>query len=292
VRPKTESRVGLCSIHLRPYTLYHIPCTLNLGFMKKVNLDQMDNLAGRRIKTGETFCFRCHPQISCFNRCCRNINLFLYPYDVVRLKQCLGLTSNQFLDDYVDVVLRPSSFFPEVLLRMTPTPENHCPFMTDAGCRVYADRPDTCRTFPVEQGIVHDAGSQKDTPVYFFRPPNFCRGPDEDEEWTIAEWSQDQEAQIYHQMTARWAQVKRLFQEDPWGLEGPEGAKAKMAFMATYNLDHFRDFIFQSSFLRRYRVKSALLKKLKTDDVRLLKFGFEWVKFFVWGIKSKNIRLR
>jgi hypothetical protein len=38
--------------------------------------------------------------------------------------------------------------------------------------------------------------------------------------------------------------------------------------------------------------KSAIFKKLKTDDVQLLKFGFEWVKVFVWGLKSKQIRLR
>jgi hypothetical protein len=93
-------------------------------------------------------------------------------------------------------------------------------------------------------------------------------------------------------MTMRWAGVKRLFQDDPWGLEGPEGSKARMAFMATYNVDRFRDFIFQSSFLKRYQIKSVLLKKLKTDDVQLLKFGFEWVKLFVFGFKSKNIRLR
>jgi len=65
-----------------------------------------------------------------------------------------------------------------------------------------------------------------------------------------------------------------------------------MAFMATYNIDRFRDFVFQSSFLKRYKIKSVLLKKLKTDDVHLLKFGFEWVKVFVWGMPSKVIRLR
>jgi hypothetical protein len=63
-----------------------------------------------------------------------------------------------------------------------------------------------------------------------------------------------------------------------------------MAFMATYNIDRLRDFVFQSSFLKRYKIKSALLKKLKTDDVQLLKFGFEWIKVFVWGLKSKDIR--
>ena len=29
-----------------------------------------------------------------------------------------------------------------------------------------------------------------------------------------------------------------------------------------------------------------------TEIVHLLTFGFEWIKLFVWGIKSKNIRLR
>jgi hypothetical protein len=90
-------------------------------------------------------------------------------------------------------------------------------------------------------------------------------------------------------MTGRWAEVKRLFQADPWGSEGPEGQKGKMAFMATYNIDRFSDFVFNSSFLKRYKVKSVLLKKMKADDTQLLMFGFEWVKFFVWGIRTKNI---
>ena len=93
-------------------------------------------------------------------------------------------------------------------------------------------------------------------------------------------------------MTIRWARLKLLFQRDPWGFEGPEGPKAKMAFMAAYNIDRFRDFVFQSSILKRYKIKSAILKKLKADDVQLLKFGFEWVKVFVWGMKSKDIRRR
>ena len=86
--------------------------------------------------------------------------------------------------------------------------------------------------------------------------------------------------------------LKGLFQKDPWGFEGPEGPKAKMAFMATYDIDRFRDFVFQSSFLKRYQTNSTLRKKLKSDDVTLMKFGFEWVKVFIWGMQSKDIRLR
>jgi hypothetical protein len=260
--------------------------------MKHVDEDQISKLPGVRITQNDTFCFRCHPEVDCFNRCCRNLNLFLYPYDVIRLKTSLGLSSDEFLDRYVDVVLRPANFFPDVLLHMAENLEKTCPFLIESGCRVYPDRPDTCRTFPIEQGMLYDADRKKETSVHFFRPPDFCHGQYEKKEWTIPEWTRDQEAELYHQMTIRWASLKRLFQNDPWGFEGPEGPKAKMAFMATYNIDRFRDFVFQSSFLKRYRIKSAILKKLKTDDVQLLKFGFEWIKVFVWGLKSKQIRLR
>jgi len=117
-------------------------------------------------------------------------------------------------------------------------------------------------------------------------------GPQESQLWTIDSWVRDQEAQLYHQMTLRWAEVRRLFQNDPWGVEGPQGAKARMAFMAAYNLDRFRDFLFDSSFFKRYHVKPDLKQKLRVNDQALLLFGFEWIKFFVWGIHSHQIRVR
>ena len=89
--------------------------------MKKIETDKIDQLKGTRIKEDDTFSFRCHKDLGCFNKCCRNLNLFLYPYDVVRLKNCLGVSSDIFLDKYVDVVLRPASFFPDILLKMSET---------------------------------------------------------------------------------------------------------------------------------------------------------------------------
>ena len=260
--------------------------------MKYIDIDNLDQLPGKRLATGDKFSFHCHPQIACFNLCCRNLNLFLYPYDVVRLKNQLNLTSDQFLDKYVDIVLRDSNFFPEVLLAMSENKERTCPFLSDSGCKVYQDRPDTCRTFPVEQGALHDVGSDTTRLVHFFRPPDFCEGQHENKLWTTESWSRDQDAVIYNEMTLRWSELKRLFQKNPWGREGPEGPKAKMAFMAIYNIDRFRDFLLNSTFLKRYKVKSAILKKIRSDDVALMKLGFEWVKLFVWGIQTKTFKLK
>lgn len=260
--------------------------------MKYIDSDDLKKLPGRRLKSDDTFLFRCHPNIECFNLCCRNLNLFLYPYDIIRLKKRLGISSAAFLDKHVDVVMRPSSFFPEVLLRMSENKEKTCPFLDESGCSVYPDRPDTCRSFPVEQGVLYDAESGNTKPMHFFRPPDFCLGRHEKTVWTIQSWVNDQEAVLYHKMTARWADLKRRFQTDPWGDQGPEGPKAKMAFMATYNIDAFRDFLFSSTFLKRYKVKSALTKKIRTDDVELMTFGFEWVKFYIWGIRTNCFKPR
>jgi Fe-S-cluster containining protein len=260
--------------------------------MKSIDLDQLDEIPGRRLEPDETFSFRCHRQIACFNRCCRNLNLFLYPYDVLRLKNALGVSSDQFLDRYVDVVLRSDNFFPEVLLRMSENAEKSCPFVLETGCAVYPDRPDTCRLFPMELGILYDAAGGGNKRLYFFRPPDFCLGPTEPSPWTASRWAADQETETYHQMTIRWAELKRLFQTDPWGTEGPQGPRAKMAFMAAYNIDRFRDFVFDSSFLKRYKVKAEIVEAIKDDDLHLLRFGFDWIKFFLWGIKTKTFRPR
>lgn len=147
--------------------------------MKYIEIEDIDKLPGKRLEEGDRFNFRCYPGIACFNRCCRNLNLFLYPYDVVRLKKRLQISTDNFIDKYVDIVLRSSSFFPEVLLRMTENKERTCPFLGESGCSVYPDRPDTCRTFPIEQGVFYDANHQKTELIYFFRPPEFCLGQHE-----------------------------------------------------------------------------------------------------------------
>jgi len=189
-------------------------------------------------------------------------------------------------------VLRESIYFPEVLLRMSEVESKACPFLESSGCRVYSDRPHTCRLFPVEQGLIYQAQSPKPQPVHFFKPPEFCRGHFETRHWTPAQWSENQQAGAYNRMALRWGELKRLFQNDPWGAQGPAGPKAKMAFMATYNLDRFRDFVFNSSFLKRYKLKTKRLRQIEGDDEALLNFGFEWIQLFVWGLPSKIIRAR
>lgn len=59
----------------------------------------------------------------------------------------------------------------------------------------------------------------------------------------------------------------------------------KMFFLACYNIDKFRDFVFNSTFLKRYDFPEQDIESIKNDDINLLQFGFEWLKatFFYAG---------
>ena len=59
----------------------------------------------------------------------------------------------------------------------------------------------------------------------------------------------------------------------------------KMIFMALYNLDKFREFVFNSTFLDRFEVEPKRIKRIKEDELALLKFAFDWIKFGLFGEK-------
>ena len=92
--------------------------------------------------------FRCHKDIDCFNACCKNIDIMLTPYDIVRLKTRLGITSTEFLRQYTE----PFEFGRNSVGGVKYKPKegtNECQFVTDEGCSVYEDRPTACRYYPV-----------------------------------------------------------------------------------------------------------------------------------------------
>ncbi len=258
--------------------------------MKIFDRNHLETVAGRRLAADDIFSFSCHHGLDCFNRCCRNLNLFLYPYDVLRLRKRLGLDAGAFIDRHVDLVLREGSHFPDVLLTMADNAEKTCPFLTDRGCSVYEDRPYSCRLFPVEEGLLYDEAGREAETVYFYRPPDFCRGRHEERPLTPQQWIADQQAEAYTRLTRQWAEVKALFADDPWGAAGPYSPGAKMAFMAAYNVDAFREFVFHSTFLKRFKVKSAELKKLRASDTELMTFGWEWIKLHFQGRPSPRLR--
>ena len=60
--------------------------------------------------------------------------------------------------------------------------------------------------------------------------------------------------------------------------------------MASTDLDKFRDFVFNSSFLETYDVDADTLAKIKTDDIALMKFSCKYMASSIFGTKDLTIK--
>ena len=56
-----------------------------------------------------------------------------------------------------------------------------------------------------------------------------------------------------------------------------------MAFMACFNVDKMREFVFHSSFLSRFNIPPDRIAHCKESDAEMMKLGFDWVKYFLAG---------
>lgn len=228
---------------------------------------------------GSPFRFSCHPGVSCFMICCRNVNMLLYPYDIIELKKCLGITSGEFLERHVQVVQGANPFFPALTMKMNA--DNACPFLGTAGCIVYEHRPLSCRMYPLERGVDRRPEKGKPAEFYFLTHHDYCKGHAEDTEWTVKEWLRSQNLLFHNAMADQWAEMDTLFAGNPWAGEGAAGPMQRLAFMVCYNIDGFRDYVRQHNLLSQFKLSGSRIRSIENDDEALLSFGYDWLKLLL-----------
>lgn len=111
----------------------------------------------------------------------------------------------------------------------------------------------------------------------------FCLGFDEDKEW-----KEDQGLNNYSEVDALFKEItlsETLAKEEILNKD-----IHNMFYMASYNLDHFGEFVFESKFLQVFDIEPEIIEKIKTDDVELLKLGFKWLKFGLIDRSALKIR--
>lgn len=252
--------------------------------LKKTILEQYPRLGPE-----DTFKFGCHPGISCFNSCCSDVNIFLTPYDVLRLKKHLDITSKEFLDKYTQIVGDKKQQLPAVQLRMKETEMKECHFVhPENGCTVYSNRPWSCRMYPVGQASPKETPDSTDEKFYFILKEDVCHGFEEPKEWTVKEWLENQGVADYDKFGELFKDIAYHDFFDSGKVLTPQ--KVEMYFLALYNLDHFRDFIFKTTFLDKFEFDEEFLNKIKEDDEELLMFGITWLKFALFGEKTMKIK--
>ena len=241
-----------------------------------------------RLSKKDRFTFGCHPGVPCFNKCCNDVNIFLTPYDIIRLKNRLGITSGQFIERYTILPVEENLKHPVVMLQMNDKTLD-CPFVGESGCTVYEDRPWSCRMFPVGVASPKEMKDKEETDeeFYFLLREDVCEGFAEEKEWTVEEWIRDQKAEDYNEMGEIFKEIS-LHDFFTKG-KGIQPVKLEMFFMVCYDIDKFKSFVFDSTFLKRFEVDEKRVEKMKNDDVELLKFGFDWLRFALFGEKTLKL---
>ena len=241
-----------------------------------------------RLSEKSSFTFACAPGVPCFNDCCGDVNIFLTPYDIVRLKNGLGISSAEFLSKYTVSPFDENLEYPVVLLKMNEDDRKSCPFVGEGGCRVYENRPAACRMYPLGMASPKEGCGSLSEEFYFIFDEGDCRGFEEEKTQTVAEWLADQGINEYNQMGEHFKALTlhEFFQEG----RDLTPAKAEMFFLACYDLDGFREFLFNSTFFDKFDVDEETRKRIAEDDVELLRFGHDWLRLALFGEKTLEIK--
>jgi len=234
------------------------------------------------LKPENIFRFNCNENMGCFTRCCCDITIFLTPYDVLRMKNALHISSGDFLAGYTATLIGDTGL-PVVALKMQDDDEKRCPFVKSSGCTIYPDRPWACRIYPLQPEstqLTEKAGKA----YYSVMDVPFCLGLEADRTLSLSRYIEEQGIPVYMEMEALFKKVstnERLIKEKITNKKIQE-----MYFMACYDLDRFRRFVLESTFLDRFDIEPQRVEEIKSDDVALYRFAIKWLEY---GLLAQHV---
>ncbi len=240
-----------------------------------------------RLGLEDSFSFQCYQSLECFTRCCSDVSIVLTPYDILRMKQALQIDSSSFLERYTISPFTKEQKVPVMLLKMDAETKK-CPFVSlENGCSIYAHRPWACRMYPL--GMAEpDNPTPQDRTFYFLLKEDTCLGHNEDHSISVEEWIQDQGIEEYN---AYGAPFKELMLHPFWnGEETLSPEQIDMYYMACYDLDRFRRFLFETRFLELFEVDEARIEAMRSNDLELSDFAIQWLKFSLFKEESMKIK--
>jgi Fe-S-cluster containining protein len=204
------------------------------------------------------------------------LNQFLYPYDVLRLKKGLGLSSGEFLERCTIQHIGPESGLPVVALKATDPERLTCPFVTEKGCRVYPDRPSSCRIYPLMRAISRNRETGKMTERFMLLTEPHCLGFQAPKEQTVRQWVIDQDIAVYNRINDQLMEIISLKNRLHPGALDLE--TRRRFYTALYDLDEFRNRLFSQPLANKFEVAPEKLRAAEIDDAALLEVGIEYVK--------------
>ena len=168
---------------------------------------EQSQIPPEQLSMNSKFRFSCHKGVKCFTDCCRGIDIMLTPYDILTMRRKLEITSDEFLAIFTNPQILEQADMPVVTLKLLDDERQSCPFVEDKeGCTIYSDRPTTCRYYPVGVGSLSYSGEESDDAddFFFMVREQHCCGFEEDQEWTVGEWREDQGVDLRDEINEGW----------------------------------------------------------------------------------------
>ncbi|MCX7163772.1 MAG: YkgJ family cysteine cluster protein [Betaproteobacteria bacterium] len=229
--------------------------------------------------------FSCHKGIGCWNACCSNIDISLTPYDVLRLKTRLGISSTEFLKEYTVPYEMEKDSIAGVKFRPVDA-GTACRFMQPEGCGIYQDRPTACRYYPVALLSMRRQDEYIDRDSYAIVREDHCKGHEVNRRITIADYRKEQGLEDYDDLARGWRQLVLKKQSSGPSIGKPSLRSRQLFFMACYDIDRFREFVSAESFGRLFELPQEEKQALLADDVALLQFAFRFLRQVMFGEES------
>lgn len=220
----------------------------------------------KELSDHETFNFNCHPGVPCFNECCRQLELALTPYDMVRLSRTLNISTGTFLKEYAVIEWQEGDFFPRVYLGMQDDGRATCPFVQAKGCSVYGGRPGACRTYPLGRGAFQQPDGTYGTMHVVMHEPH-CHGFAEEDEQSITSWTTGQDLHGYNNLND--AMITILHHPDT-KRKKPTLSQRALFLDTLYDLDSFRS-------------RGKVENNDRLSDEEFLLVAINWLRVQVFG---------
>lgn len=226
--------------------------------------------------------FRCHKNVACFNACCKSIDISLTPYDIIRIKTRLGLTSSEFLRNYTVPYEMEKDGLTGV--KFLPVEDGTaCRFMTDAGCSIYEDRPTACRYYPVALLSIRKQDESVDRQHYATVKEDHCLGHQDPREISIDDYRAEQGLNEYDDLARGWRQLILKKKSSGPAIGKPSKRSLQLYFMACYDIDRFQAFVENESFSDVFILPEEEREKIVADDVHAMTFAFRFLRQVLFG---------
>jgi hypothetical protein len=109
---------------------------------------------------------------------------------------------------------------------------------------------------------------------YYCRRLDYCQGFDQAREWTVAAWKAAQGFDQYDAWRGDWLEM--LLRQ---GERGPGAVQLQdLFYLSLYDQDNFRQFVFDSAFLRVHDLEPEDAAHLQADELQFLNFSQRYVK--------------